>query len=48
VYPSWIHSAHWGELGVSYPCGCGGIRGGKAQVRFAANGCWDRYNDYGF
>jgi hypothetical protein len=48
VYPSWIHAAHWGEFGVSYPWGCGGIRGGKAVLRFAANGRWDRYNDYGF
>jgi hypothetical protein len=47
-WPSWIHTAHWGELGVSYPWGCAGIRGGKAQVRFAANGYWDRFNDYGF
>jgi hypothetical protein len=44
-WPTWIHTAHWGEFGVSYPWGCAGIRGGKAVVRFAANGYWDRYND---
>jgi hypothetical protein len=47
-WPTWIHTAHWGTLGVSYPWGCGGLRGGKAQVRFAANGYWDTYNDFGF
>ena len=48
VYPSWIHTAIWGEAGVTYVWGCFGISGGKAQVRFAANGYWDLYNDYGF
>jgi hypothetical protein len=48
VYPSWIHMAHWGTLGLSYPWGCAGYYGGKAPVRIAWNGYWDRYNDYGF
>jgi hypothetical protein len=47
-YPSWIHMAHWGYLGVSYPWGCLGASGGKVQIRIAWNGYWDEYNDYGF
>jgi hypothetical protein len=48
VYPSWIHMAHWGSLGASYPWGCLTYSGGKAVIRIAWNGYWDRYNDYGF
>ena len=48
VYPSWIHTAVWGEVGVTYVWGCFGISGGKAQIRIAANGYWDLYNDYGW
>jgi hypothetical protein len=47
-YPSWIHMAHWGSLGVAYPWGCLGASGGKVQIRIAWNGYWDEYNDYGF
>jgi hypothetical protein len=47
-YPAWVHMANWGSLGVSYPWGCAGIRGGKVQIRIAWNGYWDEYNDYGF
>ena len=48
VWPTWIHSAIWSEFGVAYPWGCWGLEGGKAQVRTAANGYSDAYNDYGF
>jgi hypothetical protein len=48
VWPSWIHMAHWGSLGVSYPWGCFTYSGGKVVLRIAWNGYWDEYNDYGF
>lgn len=37
-----------GSLGVSYPWGCGGLKGGHAVIRIAANGYWDTYDDFGF
>jgi hypothetical protein len=48
VLYSWQHMAHWATLGVTYPWGCGGVSGGKVQIRIAWNGYWDEYNDYGF
>jgi hypothetical protein len=48
VLYSWQHMAHWASLGVTYPWGCGGVSGGKVQIRIAWTGYWDEYNDYGF
>jgi hypothetical protein len=48
VWPSWVHMAHWATFGLSYPWGCFGYSGGKAPLRIAWNGYWDRYNDFGF
>ncbi len=48
VYPSWIHMANWGTVGISYPWGCFGIRGIKTVLRIAWNGYNDGGNDYGF
>jgi hypothetical protein len=48
VWPTWIHIGNWGTLGVSYPWGCLGIKGGHAVVRVAATGYWDTYDDFGF
>ena len=47
-WPTWVHMANWGTVGVSYPWGCFGLRGEKVVVRIAANGYWDTWNDYGF
>ncbi len=47
-YPSWIHMANWGTVGVTYPWGCYGIRGIKTVLRIAWSGYYDYYNDYGF
>ena len=48
VWPSWVHMAHWATFGLSYPWGCCGYSGGKAPLRIAWNGYWDRDNDVGF
>lgn len=49
AYPSWKHGGVWGNVGVTYPWGCGSLSsGGHAVIRIAANGYEDFYDDYGF
>lgn len=48
IFPRWIHTAIWASQGVPYPFGCLGLHGGKTQIRIAASGYADTYNDYGF
>lgn len=46
---SWLHAGSWGSLAYDYgPAGClFPFNGGHATIRYAANGYWDRYDDYG-
>jgi hypothetical protein len=46
----WAHSGHWGTTGVyTGALLCLPILGSEhATLRIAANGYWDRYDDYGF
>lgn len=46
-WPVWIHMGQWGSLGVPYPWGCAGLKGGHAILRVAGNGYWDTYDDFG-
>lgn len=46
-YPSWKHTYYKASLGVSYAFGCFTYNSGKIVMRFAWNGYWDEYNDFG-
>jgi hypothetical protein len=45
---TWAHGLHTGQVGVSYPWGCGGLKSFEAALRIAYNGYWDTYDDWGF